>query len=76
MEVKALGNHTSTYDSKSVSEKFHYLDAVTEIFVEDGIIKWNAINGAEGYKLKIGGVVQKAVVTATQYENLDRKSVV
>lgn len=70
VEVKALGNHTSTYDSKSVSEEFHYLDAVTEIFVEDGIVKWNAINGAEGYKLKIGGVVQKASVTATQYENL------
>lgn len=70
VEVKALGNHTSTYDSKSVSEEFHYLDAVTEIFVEDGIIKWNAINGAEGYKLKIGGVVQKASVTATQYENI------
>ncbi len=70
VEVKALGNYTSTYDSKSVSEEFHYLDAVTEIFVEDGIIKWNAINGAEGYKLKIGGVVQKASVTTTQYENL------
>lgn len=70
VEVKALGNHASTYDSKSVSEEFHYLDAVTEIFVEDGIIKWNAINGAEGYKLKIGGVVKKAAVTTTQYENL------
>ena len=70
VEVKALGNHTSTYDSKSVSEEFHYLDAVTEIFVEDGIVKWNAINGAEGYKLKIGGVVQKANVTTTQYDNL------
>jgi len=70
VEVKSLGNHTSTYDSKSVSEEFHYLDAVTEIFVEDGILKWNSINGAEGYKLKIGGVVQKASVTTTQYDNL------
>lgn len=70
VEVKALGNHTSTYDSKSASEEFHYLDSVTEIYVEDGIVKWNAINGAEGYKLKIGGVIQKASVTTTQYDNL------
>lgn len=70
VEIKSLGNHTSTYDSKSASKDFRYLAAVTEIFVEDGIVKWNAVNGAEGYKLKIGGVVQKASVTATQYDNL------
>ncbi len=69
-EIKAIGNHTSTYDSKSVTEEFHYLDAVTEIFVEDGIVKWNAINGAEGYKLKIGGVVQKNAVDGTEYDKL------
>ncbi len=69
-EVKAIGNHTSTYDSKSVSEEFHYLDPVTEIFVEDGIIKWNAINGAQGYKIKIGGVVQKAAIEGTEYDKL------
>ncbi len=69
-EVKAIGNHTSTYDSKSVSEDFHYLDPVTEIFVEDGIIKWNAINGAQGYKIKIGGVVQKAAIEGTEYDKL------
>lgn len=69
-EVKAIGNHTSTYDSKAVSEDFHYLDPVTEIIVEDGIIKWNAINGAQGYKLKIGGVIQKAAVDGTEYDKL------
>lgn len=69
-EVKALGNHTSTYDSKSVSEDFRYLDAVTEIQVADGALKWNAIPGAEGYKIKIDGIVQKASVTVAQYDNL------
>lgn len=69
-EVKAIGNHTSTYDSKSVSEDFHYLDTVTEIFVEDGIVKWNAINGAQGYKLKIGGVIQKNAVEGTEYDKI------
>ena len=70
LEIKSLGNHTSTYDSKIVSEEFHYLDAVTELFVEDGVIKWNGINGAEGYKIKIGGVVQKASVEIAQYDKL------
>lgn len=70
VEVKAVGNHTTTYDSKTAQEEFHYLDAVTALFVEDGIVKWNGISGAEGYKIKIGGVVQKAGVTSAQYENL------
>lgn len=69
-EVKALGNHTSTYDSKSVSEDFWYLDAVPEIRVKDGVLQWDAIAGAEGYKIKIDGLVQKASVTVSQYDNL------
>ena len=69
-EVKALGNHTSTYDSKSVSEEFHYLGMVTGIFVEDGIVKWNAVDGAQGYRIRLGGVVQKTVLDKTQYEGL------
>lgn len=68
--VTALGNHTGTYDSKPVSEEFHYLDPVSAIFVEDGIVKWNAVNGAMGYKLKIDGVVQKAAIDGTAYDKL------
>lgn len=69
-EIKAIGNHTSTYDSKTVSEDFHYLDPVTEIFVEDGIVKWNAVSGAQGYKFRISGVVQKATIDGTEYDKL------
>lgn len=69
-EIKAIGNHTSTFDSKSVSEEFHYLDAVTEIFIEDGIVKWNAISGAKSYKIKINGVVQNDVIETTMYTKL------
>lgn len=68
--VTAIGNHTGTYDSKPVSEEFHYLDPVSAIFVEDGIVKWNAVNGAMGYKLKIDGVVQKAAIDGTAYDKL------
>lgn len=69
-EIKAIGNHTSTYDSKSVSEEFHYLSPVTEIVVEDGILKWNGVTDAEGYKVKVGGVVQKGTVEGTEYDKL------
>lgn len=68
--IVALGNHTSTYDSKSASEDFRYLATVSDIFVENGIVKWNAIEGAEGYKIKIGGVVQKKEITATEFDGL------
>lgn len=68
--VTALGNHTSTFDSKTASEDFHYLASVSNIFVENGIVKWNVIDGAEGYKIKIGGIVQKNELTVTEYESL------
>lgn len=70
VEIKALGNHTTTYDSKSATESFHYLNAVTNITVEDGIIKWNAIEGAIGYKIRLGSIVQKETLTDTEYKNL------
>lgn len=68
--VKALGNYTSTYDSKTVSEDFYYLDTVKELIVEDGIVKWDAVDRAESYRIRINGVVQSAVLTDTQYDKL------
>ena len=68
--IKALGNYTSTYDSKTVSEDFFYLDTVKELIVEDGIVKWDAVDRAESYRIRINGVVQSAVLTDTQYDKL------
>ncbi len=68
--IKALGNYTGTYDSKSISEDFHYLDTVKELIIEDGIVKWNEIDRAEGYKIRINGVVQKEILTEPQYDKL------
>ncbi len=70
VSIKALGNHTTTYDSAVTTEEFHYLAAVTEIYVEDGDLKWNPIAGAEGYKVKIGGVEQRQTVTEPLYDKL------
>lgn len=68
--VKALGNYTSTYDSQTVSEDFYYLDTVKELIVEDGIVKWDKVDRAESYRIRINGVVQSAVITDTQYDKL------
>ena len=68
--VKALGNYSSTYDSKTVSEDFYYLDTVKELIVEDGIVKWDAVDRAESYRIRINGVTQSAVITDTQYDGL------
>lgn len=70
VEIKALGNHTGTYDSKVCAEEFHYLASVKELFVEDGVLTWNEIDGAEGYKIKIGGVVQNVKLTTTSYDKI------
>lgn len=70
VEIIALGNHTNTFDSIIRLEEFHYLDAITELMVEDGIVKWNSVSDAEGYKIKINGVVQKNVVTESQFDGL------
>lgn len=68
--VKALGNYTSTYDSKTVSEDFYYLDTVKELIVEDGIVKWDKVDRAESYRIRVNGVVQSGVLTDTQYDKL------
>ncbi len=70
VEVKAVGNHTTTYDSAAVSEEFYYLDPVTDLVIEDGILKWTAIAGAEGYKIKIGSVEQREILTQPEYTKL------
>ncbi len=68
--VKALGNYSGTYDSKTASEDFYYLDTVKQLIVEDGIIKWDGIDRAESYKIRINGVIQKDVLTEPQYDKL------
>lgn len=68
--IKALGNYSTTYDSKTVSEDYYYLDTVKELIVEDGILKWDAVDRAEGYQIRINGVVQSVQTTDTQYDGL------
>lgn len=69
--VKPIGNRTSTYDGKtSEIKKFVYLSTVSDIVVEDGIIKWSAIAGADGYKIKLNGIEQSTILRTTYYDRL------
>lgn len=71
VSVKAIGNKTTTFDGKvSDVKKFVYLDTVTKLTIEDGIITWDPINNATGYKLKLDNVEQTVTLTEAKYEGL------
>ena len=69
--IKSIGNRVSTYDSKvSEIKKFIYLDTVTNIVVEDGIIQWSSILGADGYKVKLNGIERSEVLEVPSFDKL------
>ncbi len=69
--VKAIGNHASTYDgSESEIKKFVFLDPVTNIRVEDGILLWDAVNGADAYRLKLNNTVYSQTFTECSFDKL------
>lgn len=71
VEIKGIGNHTNMFDSAIASESFHYLDAVTNLVVEDGVLHWDPVDGAKGYKLRIDDVISKEKVDGkTEYDKL------
>lgn len=69
--VKAIGNRTSTFDAKvSEVKKFIYLDTVTSMTVEDGVVRWSAIQGADGYKVKLNGVERQEILSEPFFDQL------
>lgn len=70
--VQAIGNHTSTYDSKVSKEKsFVYLPTVQGVTVENGELIWNEVEGATGYELKIKGNESKPIkLNSNKYDKL------
>ncbi len=70
VSVKALGDHVTSFDSKTTEENFHYLAAARNLVVEDGILSWDAVDGAEGYEVRVNNVVQSQRVTEATYDKL------
>ncbi len=68
ISVKALGDHTVTFDSPAISDDYHFLGSVSEMRINNGILTWDAVPGAKGYKVKIDKEI-KTVVTP-EYKDL------
>lgn len=70
VEIKAIGDHSYSFDSVVAEETFHYLQPVMNLVVEDGVLHWDGVENAEGYEIRVNNVVQKDRLTDTQYEKL------
>ena len=58
VSVKPLGNGANTFDGVlSEGKKFVFLDTVSNVRVEDGILRWDEVGGADAYKLELNGTV-------------------
>ena len=69
--VKALGNGSNTFDGAMSEEKaFIFLDTVTNVRVEDGILLWDEVAGADSYKLELNGIVQSNNFTVCEFTKL------
>ncbi|MBP5350321.1 MAG: hypothetical protein J6Z13_08255 [Clostridia bacterium] len=70
VEVKSVGDHATSFDSKTVEETFHYLQPVTDMVMEDGILNWTPVANAEGYDVRINGAIVRQPVTTAYYDSL------
>lgn len=69
LSIRALGNHTSSYDSRNAVEKnFVYLEPARNIHLEDGILYWDEVPGADGYKLRLNN---SSIVSVTDNQYSD-----
>lgn len=67
--VKALGDRITVFDGRaSEPKKFVFLDPVTGITIADGILRWDPVDGATAYQVKIG--TQVYTVTECKYDKL------
>lgn len=69
ISIRALGNHSTSYDSSATVDKtFVYLDNAKNIHLEDGILYWDEVDGADGYKLRINN---SSIITVKECKYTD-----
>lgn len=67
--IRAIGDHKKSFDGAiSVARSFVFLDPVTGVTVEDGVLVWNPVEGADAYQVKIGSSV--TTVKECRYDRL------
>ncbi len=67
VSITAIGDNNQLYNSPATEKTFLCLDTVTSLRVEDGMLKWNAVEKALGYRLRVNGTVQGGVITDCYY---------
>ena len=69
--VKALGNKETVFDAQpSAERRFTFLDAVTGITVQDGVVTWTPVSGATGYKVRLNGKEYGTVLKECRFTGL------
>lgn len=72
VSIKAVGDHITSFDSVPAEEEFHYLAPATGLVVENGVLSWNKVENAAGYRIKINNVVQQQKVSASETPCFDK----
>lgn len=71
VEIKAKSTAQNTLAGETSEQKeFIFLDPVTNVRVENGVLVWDEVNLATGYIVKVGS--KKETVTKTEYTKLTR----
>ena len=71
VRIKAIGNGSSTFDgAMSEPKAFIFLDTVANVRVEDGILMWDEVGGADGYKLELNGTLYNETLTETKFDKI------
>lgn len=72
VKIQAKGSTAGTLAGElSEGKEFIFLDPVTNIRVDNGVLYWDEVNLATSYKLKIGNASPKTI-TGTSYDKLTR----
>lgn len=69
--IKALGDKETVFNgAESDIKSFVFLETVSNINIEDGIVRWDAVEKADGYRIKINGNVLDEILTENYYDGL------
>lgn len=67
VQVQAIGDHLTSFDGAKSDEKtFKFLQQVTGVKVENGVITWDKNDDADGYEIKIKKGSTEKVYTTTE----------
>jgi len=71
IKIRALGDSNTVFNSAFSNEEIYLqLGTVTNIRVEAGVITWDAVDGATGYKIKINNTELSSVQLHNYYSEL------